>query len=126
MDIKIGKAFPWATMTINITGAFILGVLATVMQRLDHHHPLRLVALVGFLGGYTTFSTFALEIVTLWEHGQPGRSVGYAVASVAGGVAAVIVGILLTRAAIGPVIQRPGTVGFARVEPGDAELAEEA
>lgn len=110
MDRWVGTRFPWATLTINISGAFVLGLLATLMARLQPHHPLRLLALVGFLGGYTTFSTFALESHKLWESGQIGRSLLYVAGSITAGFAAVTLGIVLGRALgsdDGPYPQRP-------------------
>ena len=72
IDRAAGSRFPWATLVINVSGAFVPGFLATLMARLQPHHPLRLLALVGFLGGYTTFSTFTLESHKLWERGAIG------------------------------------------------------
>ena len=71
--------FPWATFTINVSGAFAIGFLATLLARWSPHSQLRLILVVGFLGGYTTFSTFAFESVSLcaaWRMGAgPGEHV---------------------------------------------------
>ena len=110
MSALAGTRFPWATLTINVSGAFVLGLLATVMGRLDGNHPARLFALVGFLGGYTTFSTFALESHELAESGAAGRSLAYMAGSVAAGLLAVTLGVALGRALgyrDGPYPQRP-------------------
>ena len=64
--------YPWATFTINITGSFAIGFLTVLLVRWLPHPNARLLVLTGFLGGYTTFSTFALEAATLWE--RAGRS----------------------------------------------------
>jgi CrcB protein len=101
IDRQVGTRFPWATLTINATGAFALGLLATAMARLDASHPLRLATLVGFLGGYTTFSTFALEIHKLVESGSVGRSIAYAGGSVTAGLVGVTLGVLVGRSAFG-------------------------
>ncbi len=132
MDRVVSTKFPWATMTINVSGAFVLGLLATMMARLHSHHPLRLLALVGFLGGYTTFSTFALESHKLWEARELGRSLAYMAGSVAAGFAAVLLGVLAGRALSGgdgPYPQRPpgveaGTGGGAGAGWDGMELAE--
>ena len=97
IDRLIGTRFPWATLTINLSGAFVLGLLATMAARLTPHHPTRLFWLVGFLGGYTTFSTFALESHKLLDADSTVKSISYLVGSVLGGLLAVTLGILLAR-----------------------------
>ncbi|MFC7442471.1 fluoride efflux transporter CrcB [Laceyella putida] len=63
------RLFPWATFTVNVTGSFVMGILlgsfqaGSISSALAHSHPLT----TGFLGGYTTFSTFAVEWLTLWQ-----------------------------------------------------------
>ncbi len=126
IDRLVGTRFPWATLAINVSGSFVLGVLATMMAGFGNHHPARLFALVGFLGGYTTFSTFALESHKLAESGSVGRSLGYLVGSVAAGVLAVTLGVILGRSLgyrEGPYPQRaPGAATGGGT--GTAELAE--
>jgi CrcB protein len=90
--------FPWATLIINISGSFAIGALTVMLLRWLPHPNVRLLVLTGFLGGFTTFSTFAFETATLWERGEAGRSLGYVAASVAGGLVAVTIGIALGRA----------------------------
>lgn len=133
LDRALGTRFPWATFAINVSGAFVLGLLATLLAGLHPHHPWRLAALVGFLGGYTTFSTFALESHKLWEAGRPGRALAYMAGSVASGFAAVLLGILLGRALGGgsaPYPRQPPASDPARALPqadaGGMELAETA
>lgn len=120
--------FPWATLTINVSGAFVLGFLATMLARLGAHHPARLFALVGFLGGYTTFSTFALEAHKLADAESIGRSLIYMIGSLVGGVIAVTLGILLARSVgfdSGPYPQRSASVaGLTATPEGGVELAE--
>ena len=89
--------FPWATFTINVSGAFAIGFLTALLARWSPHSYLRLLILVGFLGGYTTFSTFAFETVTLWQRGESVFSLTYAVGSVLAGCAAVVLGAALAR-----------------------------
>lgn len=129
IDRAAGTRFPWATLTINVTGAFALGFLATMLARHGAAHPARLAVLVGFLGGYTTFSTFALESHRLAESGRSVHSGLYMLGSVAAGLVAVTLGIALGRAAVGgdgPYPQRPagveaagGGAGAGAVEPLD-------
>ena len=81
--------FPWGTLVVNITGCFLLGVLFTVSSgRLDANPALRTALTVGFVGAYTTFSTFSLQAVRLTEDGAVGLALGYVAASVAVGLLA--------------------------------------
>ena len=86
---RTGRAFPWGTFTINVTGSFILGVLTGLA--LYHGFPTssRLILGTGFCGAYTTFSTFTFETVRLAEDGAYDRALGNLLLSLmAGGLAA--------------------------------------
>ena len=74
---SMGIAFPWGTLIVNIAGCALIGFFAAFIVR----SPLRQVVLVGILGGYTTFSSFSLETLTLARDGQWARSAGYVVGS---------------------------------------------
>lgn len=65
-----GSQFPWATFTINITGSFAIGLCTVFLARWAPHAHARLVVVVGFLGGYTTFSSYSFESLALWERGE--------------------------------------------------------
>jgi CrcB protein len=71
------QQFPWATFSINVTGSFLIGFLTMLLARWLPHPNFRLLIITGFLGGYTTYSTFAFESLTLWERGGRGASLGY-------------------------------------------------
>jgi CrcB protein len=91
--------FPWATFTINLTGCFLIGVITeTLVDR--HHLPawLRVGLVVGVIGGYTTFSTFAQESLTLLEARDIGVTLLYVAGSVTAGIAFVYLGALAGRA----------------------------
>jgi CrcB protein len=93
------SVFPWSTFAINVTGCFVIGVvIETLVDR--HHLPawVRVGLVVGVLGGYTTFSTFAQEAFSLIESSDIGIALVYATASVGTGVLAVYGGTLLGRA----------------------------
>ncbi len=88
--------FPWTTLTINLVGAFLLGVLMTLV--LEHWPPTRYVRPfvgIGVLGGFTTFSTFALETVRLGRTHHAGAMALYIAASLVGGLSAAILGARL-------------------------------
>jgi len=92
--------FPWATFTINVSGSFAIGFLTMALARWLPHPNVRLMVLVGFLGGYTTFSTFAYDSLTLLERGETGLSLANLVGSVVAGMVAVTLGVGLARALV--------------------------
>ena len=90
--------FPWTTFTINISGAFLLGLVLTLL--LERVGPTRLVRpffCVGVLGAWTTMSTFAVEGDLLFKDGHAATAVLYVVATVVVGVAATWIGVTLAR-----------------------------
>jgi CrcB protein len=92
-------AFPWETFIINISGCFALGfVFALLTERLLPHPTLRIALTVGFLGAYTTFSTFAFETMRLTEDGAILIAAANALGSVGAGLLAVYAGTWLGRA----------------------------
>lgn len=93
-------AFPWGTFTANIVGSMCMGVLVGYMAR--HGDPgghWRLLVGVGLLGGFTTFSSFSMELVLLAERGAYGMAALYSFGSLAAGVAAMFLGLAIMRAA---------------------------
>jgi fluoride exporter len=84
----------WAVLLVNVAGSFALGLLAGAGVDGDA----RAIAGVGFLGGFTTFSTFSLDVFADLEAGRPGRAAAYVLLSVVLGVAAAGAGWWLTRA----------------------------
>ena len=94
-------AWPWATLLVNLTGCLVIGaLLAVLLARFPHSPWLRPFLAVGVLGGYTTYSTFAVDAVQLARAGHGGLAVGYVLVSVVGGVLAVVVGLLAGRAVV--------------------------
>ena len=91
-----GTTLTWATMGINVGGSLLLGILVSSHTFSD---DLRTVAGVGFLGGFTTFSTFSVQAFLDVEAGEPVRALIYVVASVLLGLAAAAAGYYLGRAA---------------------------
>ena len=95
--------WPWATLSANLTGCLLIGVLlAVLLARFPRSTRLRPFLAVGVLGGYTTYSTFAVDAVRLTEAGAWVGAVGYVVASVLGGVACVLLGLMAARAVLHP------------------------
>jgi CrcB protein len=92
-----GTRMPWATGLINVTGAFSLGLFLTLAPAWRIDPAWHLFFGVGFLGGYTTFSTFAVESVRLWNEAAFGRSIAYMAGSVILGVLAVALGMAIGR-----------------------------
>jgi CrcB protein len=93
------SVFPWATFTINLTGCFLIGVIGQAL--VDRHHLpawLRVGLVVGVIGGYTTFSTFAQEGLTLFESRDVAVALTYVAGSVFAGIVFVYLGGLAGRA----------------------------
>lgn len=98
--------FPWATFTINVSGSFAIGFLTMALGRWLPDANVRLLVVVGFLGGYTTFSTFAYDSLTLWERGEVSLSLANLLGSVLAGFAAVALGVLVARTVVTSTAKR--------------------
>jgi CrcB protein len=94
---RLGPRFPWATLGVNVTGAFLIGAMAVFLARWLPHSPARLLVITGFLGGYTTFSSYTLEAFNLWEGGRPGHALSYLLGSLVAGMMAVVLGVVVAR-----------------------------
>ena len=94
-----GPVWPWGTLACNLLGGLLMGVLAGALARAAAGEPSRLLLGVGVLGGYTTFSSFTLETVTMAQRGEVGAAAAYVAVSVAGSIAALLAGLFLVRAA---------------------------
>jgi fluoride exporter len=98
IEARASTLFPWSTFAINVTGCLLIGyVSAALVDR--HHLPawLRVGLVMGVVGGYTTFSTFAQEALDLDRSHHIAVSLAYIVGSVALGIAAVLLGTRLGR-----------------------------
>jgi fluoride exporter len=92
-------SFPWGTLVVNASGCFLLGVVFSLLtERFLPHPTLRSALTVGFLGAYTTFSTFAFESVRLAEDGAWVHAAGNVLASLFLGLVAVYAGLRIGRA----------------------------
>lgn len=99
MSQRLGPGFPWWTFVINVTGSLLIGIIAesTQMRGVSASPLLRMFLMTGVLGGYTTFSTFSLDTLTLLREGGVPLAFAYAIGSVMIGVAAAFAGIVLAR-----------------------------
>jgi len=88
--------FPFAIITVNVAGSFLMGVFVVLAAQrgLTHLSPL---IVTGMLGGFTTFSAFSLEAVTLYERGDLGQAALYVLASVILSILGLMVGLWLAR-----------------------------
>lgn len=94
----LGTGFPWGTVAVNIAGSLIMGVLTGLAaQRWSLGLEARALIFTGLLGGFTTFSTFSLDIVTLIERGTWVTAALYGTTSVVLGVLGLILGLSLAR-----------------------------
>jgi fluoride exporter len=92
------SVFPWSTFAINMSGCLVIGVLIAAL--VDRRHTplwLRTGVVVGVVGGYTTFSTFAQESLDLLEEGRTLLALGYVAGSACLGIAAVFAGTQIGR-----------------------------
>ncbi|MGK5632541.1 fluoride efflux transporter FluC, partial [Streptomyces sp. URMC 123] len=102
-------AVPWSTFGVNLLGCALIGVLMVLVAEREGAHPLLRPFLgTGVLGGFTTFSTYAVEVVELLEDGRTATAAGYALGTVLGALAAVTAGAVATRAAVRRVVRRRG------------------
>ena len=91
---------PWATLSVNLTGSFAIGLAVPLTDHITPKLQLaRPLLVIGFLGGWTTFSTLAVDATLLAKHGDVATCLGYLAATVAGGLALVLVGQALGRRA---------------------------
>ena len=98
MTRLLGPAFPWGTITVNIVGSFAIGILTELVARkFAAPMEMRLLLVVGFLGGFTTFSSFSLDTMALAERGAILAAFGYVVASVLLSLGAAFGGLALGR-----------------------------
>lgn len=95
----LGISFPYGTFIINISGSFLLGLIGTVIsqQLIPYGEQVRLAVSIGFLGAYTTFSTFEFESHSLFDNGDWLLGLTNLLASLFVGLLAVRLGILLAR-----------------------------
>ena len=96
--VYFGQSFPWSTLVVNVSGSLTIGLIAGWFAlRSQAGQTLRLFLTTGVLGGYTTFSAFALDTALLWEKGQVWGSAFYVGSSVLLSIAGVFLGLAIIR-----------------------------
>ena len=95
---RTAGAFPWGTLVVNATGSFVLGLLfAATTERAIFPAEIRGPVMIGFIGAYTTFSSFSYETFTLGRADRVVTAAVYVAVSVVGGILAALAGYLLAR-----------------------------
>ncbi|WP_370125847.1 fluoride efflux transporter CrcB [Sinorhizobium fredii] len=94
----LGLAFPYGTLTINVAGSVAMGILAEYFAlRGELPQEIRLFLTTGILGGFTTFSTFSLDAVSLWERGQWGAAAAYVSSSLVLSLTGLVASLTIVR-----------------------------
>lgn len=93
----MGPGYPWGTLTVNIVGSFLMGVLIVVLMTKDGGMRIAPLLMTGMLGGFTTFSAFSLDALTIFERGHVGQAALYVTASVVLSLLAIFLGVMIAR-----------------------------
>lgn len=110
--LRMGGRFPYGTFLINCSGSFALGVVVTVLDHYAHWTPnWRYLLPIGFIGAYTTFSTFELETLQSMQKGQVAVAAANVVLSVLLGLACVYAGVVTGKSVVG-MTSSPARVGM--------------
>ncbi len=88
------STFPYGTLTVNILGCFLIGIVFGLAERVGMAQEWKLFIVTGVLGGFTTFSAFSYESISLMRDGQAGTALIYVAASVVLGLLATYIGVL--------------------------------
>lgn len=94
----MGPGFPWGTLTVNVVGSFLMGLVFVLLAEKDVMRFAPFL-MTGILGGFTTFSAFSLDAYVLWEKGHVGFAALYVCASVILSLGALVLAIFLARGA---------------------------
>ena len=106
VGLAVGRAgltgWPYATLSVNVVGGLLMGVLAGVLAHRggEGAEQWRAALGVGVLGGFTTFSSFSLDTISMLERGEVGPAILYVLVSVLAGLAALYLGLVVIRSAV--------------------------
>ncbi|WP_238365577.1 fluoride efflux transporter CrcB [Mesobacterium pallidum] len=95
----MGHGFPYGTLTVNVVGSFLMGGIVVLLGHFGANRYAPFL-MTGLLGGFTTFSAFSLDAITLYERGAVGLAATYVTASVVLSLAALFAGLILARSVI--------------------------
>ena len=98
--LRLGSGFPWGTLGINVVGSVLMGLVTGWLALRGGPPQTRLFVATGILGGFTTFSTFSLETVTLLERGEWLAALAYVLVSVLAGIGGLALALLVMRQAL--------------------------
>jgi len=101
-----GSAWPWGTLTVNVVGGLIMGLVAgwLALRGGVQQESVRVFTAVGVLGGFTTFSAFSLETALMIERREFAMAAGYVALSVVVAIAALFLGLIMARRAFGAAL----------------------
>ena len=93
-----GQGFPWGTLTVNLLGCFVFGLIIALFSKYSSiSNPWYLLLTTGICGGFTTFSTFANESMQMLQNGNTGGFIGYVLASIIGGLILIGLGYWIVK-----------------------------
>ena len=95
---RLVPGYPLGTLAVNVLGSLMMGLMAGIFAHRGGHHLAPLL-MTGLLGGFTTFSAFSLDALTLWQRGEGVLATGYVLVSIFLSLAAVFAGLALARGA---------------------------
>ena len=96
--VLMGSSFPYGTLFVNVAGSFVMGVLVAYFAHVGNPpQEMRAFLTVGLLGGFTTFSAFSLDVVTLYERGEPFAAMMYIALSIMLSLVAIFAGLFIVR-----------------------------
>jgi CrcB protein len=97
----MGSGFPWGTLMVNITGAFVIGLIWGLFETVEIRSEFRIFVFIGILGGFTTFSSYALETMNLYKQGEIKMAVFNILANNILAIILVFVGFMAARGILG-------------------------
>lgn len=97
----VNKAFPYGTAFVNIVGSLLIGFLAHIILTLEWNNSIKLFVITGFLGGFTTFSSFSLDTISLFTQGMYLKACLNVVLNVGTCLAMTVIGVSLAKLALG-------------------------
>lgn len=97
----MGSGFPWGTLAVNAAGAFVIGLIWGLFETVEIRSGFRVFVIIGILGGFTTFSSFALETMNLYKQGEIRMALFNILANNILAIVLVFVGFIAARALLG-------------------------